>query len=275
MPIDIDLKSYFPDSNTVTLCKSSGEADSRFTFKKSPTAIDNLYANHMSQGKPGYPYMWRKEYMRDGAWCNVTYAVLFMGDDGSVTEAGDWYANTGCTPNVMLGYKTPGGINTGLLWSAAGGLSETPTIVEADVWRQNTPGGAYTNSGHKTYSKTGLIEYMAEYTVPYGRDANGVWGAGNGRTYPDVAHLVMYHGTKSPTGSPIRCVGPTAANGAYYQSYKDYNTYAIEIWIAKGVGIIQKNTPFIEDGTFWGMTNCTGDIFQYPGQWMIYIDDQS
>lgn len=268
----IDLRQYFPDSNTVILNKATGATTSRYTLQKSPTGIDSLYASLLNQNKAGTPYMWRKEYFQNGSWCTATYAVLFMADDGSVIEAGDWLASTPCTPNVAFGYKTTSGINTGLLWSGPGGISSTPVINEMDVWRQNTPGAAYQKSGSKAFSKTGLIETFASYTVPYGRNDNGEWGQGYGRTFDDVIHIVMYHGTKGTTETPIRCNPPLSASGAYYQSYKDYNSYAIELWLAKGVGIIQENTPFIEDGSFWGMPNCTGDIFQYPGQWSTYID---
>jgi len=235
--------------------------------------MDALYTSYYDITKPGYTYMWRKEYMTNGSWCTATYAVLRMGDDKSVTEVGDWFASSPCTPNVLFGYKTALGVNTGLSWSGPSGLSAAPVIAEMDVWRQNTPGAAYTNSGSKAYSKTGLIEHLDTYTVPYGRDEFGVWREGGGKTYTDVIHIVMYHGTKSATSAPIRCVGPVSANGVYYQSYKDYNSYAIEMWLAKDVGIIQENTPFIEDASFWGMSNCTGDIFQYPGQWVTYIDE--
>lgn len=272
----VDLQQYFPDNAINTYRKATGAVSARFTLRKSlpgaPTGIDNLYYSYHDLGKPGSPYMWRKEYWKNEVWCTETYGVLFMGEDGSVTETGDWFASTPCTPNTVLGYKTPSGINTGLLWGPAGGLSEVPTIAEMDVWRQQTPGAVYANNGSKAYSKTGVIEYLAEYTVPYGRDENGVWGAGNGKTYYDVVHMVMYHGTKVPNRPLVRCVGPISAQGAYYQSYKDYNSYAIELWLSKEDGIIQENHPFIEDGTFWGMQNCTGDIFQWPGQWMIYID---
>jgi hypothetical protein len=82
----------------------------------------------------------------------------------------------------------------------------------------------------------------------------------------------MYHGVKTPNVPAVRCVGPVSASGAYYQSFKDYSSYAIELWIAKGIGVIQENTPFIEDATYWGLPNCTGDIFTNPGSWKTYID---
>ena len=217
--------------------------------------------------------MWRKEYRSGSTWCTQTYGVLFFGDDGSITETGDWMPSaTPCAPNTMLGYRKADGSNTGLVWASAGGLSDTPEIREMDVYRQNTPGAAVTNSGNDAYSKTGLIEHLESYTPPYGRHPSGEWCQGCGTTYYDVVHIVMYHGTRKATPAPVRCVGPVSAKGVYYQSHLNYNSYAIELWLAKGVGIIQENTPYIEDASFWGMQNCTGDMFQWPGQWMSYID---
>ena len=277
----IDLRAYFPDNVTCTFNRSDGSAASRYTLQRSlpgvPTGVDSLYYSQLFlPGKTGTPYMWRKEYWKGtpATWCTAAYGGLFMGDDQSVTEVGDWMSNTGCTPNVMLGYKNHGTTtNTGLLWSGSGGLSETAVIREMDVWRQLVPSGAYVNSNIQCYSKTGLIEVLPIFTPAYGRSCSGVWGAGLSKTYTDVVHIVMYHGTKSTPANPVRCVGPISAEGAYYQSYKDFSSYAIELWLAAGVGIIQENTPFIEDASFWGMSNCNGDIFSgNPGSWKTYID---
>ena len=270
----VDLRQYFPDDGTVYLSKAAGNTSTRYTFKKSPTnGLQNVYTGYMNLNKAGVPFMWRKEYWKNGAWCTATYAILFFGDDLSVTETGDWYAGSPCTPNCVLGYKTAAGVNTGLIWSPAGGICEVPATVEMDVWRQNTPGAPYANSTAKCYSRTGLIEYFPQYTIPYGRDLDGIWSEGYGATYDDVIHIVMYHGTKQPNVPAVRCECPlsTKRKGPFYQSFKDYNSYTIELWLAKGVGIVQEDVPFIEKG--WdGMGDCTGDIFQWPGQWASYID---
>lgn len=277
----IDLRAYFPDNVVNVYNKANGSAVSRYTLQRSlpsaPTGIDGLYYGYLAlPGKTGTPYMWRKEYWQSTAWCTATYGVLFMGDDKSITEVGDWTVSTiPCTPNTVFGYKNHGtSVNTGLIWSPAGGLSATAAIMEGDAWRQNSSGASYAYSGSQVYSKVGLIEQLATFTPAYGRDITGTWGAGLSKTYTDVVHIVMYHGTKTSTSTPVRCVGPVSAKGAYYQSYKDYNSYAIELWLAKGVGIIQENTPFIEDATYWGMSNCNGDIFNNPGSWITYIDQQ-
>lgn len=272
----INLQEYFPDYNKVHLTKASGLVSTRYTFLRDPkNGLDGVYSGYMNLNKPGVPYMWRKEYYKNGVWCTETYAILFMGTDTSVIETGDWYAGSPCTPNCVLGYRTPLGANTGLIWSPAEGLCEVPVVAEVDVWRQNTPGAPYTNSTAKAFSRTGLIEYFPQYTVPYGRDLDGVWAEGYGSTYDDVVHIVMYHGTKQPNKPIVRCQFPIAAQrkGPTYQTFKDYNSYAIELWLAKGVGIIQENCPFIEDASNWGMSNCTGDIFQWTGMWETYIDE--
>lgn len=274
----IDLQKYFPDNSTVTLNKSGGSVSTKYTFLKNPTnGLQNVYTGYMNLNKPGVPYQWAKQYWRNNAWCTDTYAILFMGDDLSVTETGDWYAGSPCTPNVVLGYKTSAGANTGLAWAPAGGISEVPAVAECDVWRQMTPGSAYVNSTVKCYSRTALIEHFDTFTPKFGRGPCGVWGEGLSKAYTDVIHVVMYHGTKTPNVAPVRCIGPMTACGAYYQSYKDYSSYAIELWLAAGVGVIQENCPFIEDASAWGGTiaNCSGDIFANPvGSWITYIDQQ-
>lgn len=273
----VNLSEYFPAGPITHQYKSFGGANSaKYTFQKEPAGFLNLYNNYLSQGKPGYHYTWRKEYWRDSAWCRRTYAVLFMGEDLSVTECGDWLAcDNGCTPNTAFGYKTAlsGGANTGLIWCPPGGLSETPHVNEMFTCSQTAPGAPYQTSGHKAYSKVGLIEHLDTYTPPYGANSLGVWGPGNAKTYEDVVHLVMYHGTRYPTPAPVRCemVSPVSAHGVYYQSYKDFNSYAMELWIARGVGIIQEDTPFIENGAPFGIPNCNGTIFSTPYSWSKFI----
>lgn len=275
----IDLRDYFPASNSIEYRGADGAIKTRYVFDGNPTGFQSLYDNLFSLSKPGHLHTWKKDYWKNGGWCTATYAVLFMGDDGSVTEVGDWMSQSGCTPNVAFGYKTAlsVGANTGLSWSPAGGLSEVPDTVEMFTADQTAPGSAYATNGHKCYSRTGLIEHMESYTLPYGRNEAGEWEAGAGKTYTDVVHIVMYHGTRAIGANPpqIRCglTQPVAAHGAYYQSFKDYNSYAMELWLAKGVGIIQENTPFIEDGAYWGIPNCGGQIFDpIPERWHSYAD---
>jgi hypothetical protein len=259
----VDLREYFPDNNTVILNRQDGTPHARYTFIKSPSGFLPLYNQFLSINKSGYHYVWRKEYFQNNAWCVATNAILFFGDDLSVTEVGDWYASTPCQANAVFGYKSAG-INTGMVWSPAGGLTTTPFIVEANTWSQSSASAAYLSSGWQAYSKVGLIEELPSYTVPHG----------NKQTYFDVIHIVMYHGTRAPTPAPVRCgaTSPISADGVYYHSYKDFNSYAIELYLAKGVGIIQESTPFIENAAYWNLPNCVGDIFTDTKAWTKYIN---
>lgn len=268
----IDLREYFPADSQIELRKSTGEKNTRYLLRKNPSGYDSTYANFLNLGKPGSLYLWRKEYWRNGAWQIATDGLLFMGDDMSVTEVGDWmYTPAG---GVVVGYKSVG-VPTGLAWSGVGGINSSPVIVEANVWQQLAPGAAYLHHGQQTYSKCGLIEHYDSFTPDFGRSADGIWAEGLGKTYDDVVRIVMYHGNKTPSSSPIRCElnSPLSARGPYYQPYKDYNSYAIELWLAKGVGIIQENTPFIEDGGYWGITNCRGSALGEPLIWSKFIDE--
>jgi hypothetical protein len=266
----LDLREYFPENATIKLTKANGAESTRYTFDKAPIGYLNLYNAYLKLNKPGYHYTWKKEYKQGSLWCAKTVGILFMGDDQSITEVGDWMARggDGCTPNTVFGYRTLNtNIPTGLSW--AGGIVETNTIS------QDTIGGPFQLNGYQAFSKAGIIEELPTYTPPYGR-LNGVWAAGNGTTYNDVVHIVMYHGTKNASSSQVRCghIAPISANGAYYQSYKNYNSYAIELWLAKGVGIIQENTPFIEDASYWGgaFPNCSGGVFSEQYVWSKFID---
>lgn len=271
----VDLREYFPDIATNIYRRKDGSEYSRYTFVKSPAGFLNTYNTYLSTGKPGYHYSWAKAYFRNGAYATKTYAILHMADDKSITECGDWYSS-GATgvPDVVLGYKDGSGNNSGLKWSGVGGIDDAPTTVEMFTASQNSPGAAYQVTANRAFSRSGLIEKLDTYTPPFGRDVDGIWRQGGAKTYNDVVHIVMYHGTKIPGNAVVRCQHPLSACGAYYQSYKDYNSYAIELWLARGVGIIQENTPFIEDGTYWNSSNCIGGLFTAnPYAWSSFIDE--
>jgi hypothetical protein len=272
----IDLRPYWPlTSHQVKLNKTDGSDHARYTLGSANPSFVSLYNTYHSLGKAGTPYTWRKEYKISGAWCTKTYAVMFLGDDLSITETGDWLASSGCTPNVLFGYKTAlaSGQNAGLLWAGAGGIDGAPATAEVFICAQAAPGAAYETNGYQAFSRCGIVAEHETFTPEIGRSAGGVWGEGNAKTYDDVLHIVMYHGTKAATPAPVRCTPPMIADGAYYQSFKDYSSYAIELWLAKDKGIIQERTPFIEDATYWGIPNCAGELFSTPRSWTTYIDD--
>lgn len=256
----VDLRAYIPSNAQTVLSKPTGQ-HARYTFKRSPSGFLGLYTGLMNLNRPGSHYTWQKEYMINGAWCTKTFAILFVGDDGSVTEVGDWLSQgTSCTPSVAFGYKDSAGNPAGLVWAPAGGLATTATVREMNVHAQAYSGAAYSNTNHKAFSKTGLVDLVPEMRV-------GQY------VFFNVLHLVMYHGTRAPSPVPVRCHNsPIKANGVYYQSYKDYNSYAIELWLAPGVGIVKESTTFIEDAAYWGIENCTGAIFDPTRTWVTSLE---
>jgi len=256
----VDLRAYMPDSSQVVLSKTTGP-HARYTFKKAPSGFLGLYTGLMNLNKPGHHYTWQKEYLINGAWCTKTYAILFVGDDGSVTEVGDWLAQgASCTPSVAFGYKDSSGNPTGLVWAPAGGFLSSVVFREMDVHAQAYSGAAYSNTGHKAFSKTGVVNVIPQMQI-------GQY------VFTDVLHLVMYHGTKSPAPVPVRCNNsPVKADGVYYQSFKDYNSYAIELWLAPGIGVVKESTPFIEDAAYWGLPNCVGAIFEPSKSWVTTVE---
>jgi hypothetical protein len=275
----LDLREYFPANSVVKLNLANGNENTRYTFSSNASSFNTLYSTYLDINRAGYLYYWKKEYKNTTGWCAKTFGIMRMGDDKSVIEVGDWMARggDGCTPNTVFGYKNfSTNTNTGLIWSPANGLTTTAAIHEMNTVSQNAPGEPYQLNGYQAYSKAGLIKHLPTYTPPYGRDINGNWCAGCSKTYSDVVHIVMYHGTKNATSTNVRCNAPLVADGAYYQSFKNYNSYAIELWIAKDKGIIQENTPFIEDASYWGgaFPNCSGGEFSSDVAWSKYIDEQ-
>jgi hypothetical protein len=270
----VDLRDYFPDGAVMYLNKANGQAQSKYSFIVNNPSLETIYNTYLNINRAGYPFYWRKEYWQNNAWCTATYGIMYKGSDQSIVEVGDWYASTPCTPNVVLGYKS-GGYPTGLLWSPSGGLTETPVYKETNIWRQITPGGSYNYVEYQAYSKTGVIEILPTFKPKFGRK-NGEWAEGNGTEYTEVVHVVMYHGTRyAPSPAPIRCdAAPLSAFGTYYQSFKNYNSYAIELWLVKGVGIIQERLPYLESGAEFNTTNCNGYVFN-PESWEWYIDSAS
>lgn len=250
----IDLRKYFPDNNTVVLNRGDGSPHARYTFTKNLSGFKDLYDTHLKLNKPGSHYVWQKEYFTDGKWVTATYGILLMGDDGSVTEVGDWLHLGGGNFGVF-GYRNDDGSNTGLVWSPPGGLTGTPQFDEMATISQQTSGGAFTINGSRCYSESGLIDVLP--TLKIGTT-----------TYTDVAHIVMYHGVRNLGSVPVKAKNlPLVANGVYYRNRSDWDEYAMELWLAKGVGIIKERTPFIENASWWGLPNFIGELFGEPGSW--------
>lgn len=251
----IDLREYFPDHKVIYLNKQKSTPSARYTLTKNRAGFDELYNSLLKLSKTGYYYVWQKEYFVNGVWTTATYGILFIGDDGSVTEVGDWL-HLGGGNFGAFGYRNSlDGSNCGLIWSPAGGLTGIPQFNEMSTISQAYSGAAFAQNGAKCYSESGLIDVIPSMTV-------------GGVVYTDVAHIVMYHGVRIPGQASLKAVDmPLVANGVYYRNRSDWDEYAMELWLAKGVGIIKERTPFIENARWWGLPNFVGELFSVPGSW--------
>lgn len=258
--VNTDLRPYFLNiAKSHVFRKPSGVAYSNYTIVPASADFSSLYNKYFDQKKPGQQIVWRKQYAHaGGTWCTATYANLFLGDDMSVTEVGDWYAEKGsCTPNVAFGYKSPDGkSNDGLAWAPVGGFvgNGSATKFEIQTIRQLVAGGAYVNSGYRAYNITGLVKLLPTFTPAYGNKDGTGWRLGGGKTYTNVVRIIFYHGTRQPGQTNFsRCSNLDSSWGfaPYYRPQAGYNSYVSEYYMAEGVGFIQES--FISnESEYWG-----------------------
>ncbi|MGE4133973.1 MAG: hypothetical protein AB7F86_20215, partial [Bdellovibrionales bacterium] len=247
---------------------------SDYRFYPATVDFDKLYRARFDLLKPGRLLVWEKMYAPNNETCIPTYAQLFLGEDKSVTEVGDWYANNGCNPDVAFGYSDPTFTRPdGLAWSAPGGLKNLAAKEGLGIKRQISSTSDYQDfgwSGYKAWNHTVLKEFLATYTPAFGRSSAGVWGKSHSKTYHDVIRIIFYHGTQEPGQQPIHC-----AAQAGYVSKPGYHTYASEFYLAKGIGIIQESLLYTESGSYWNMPNCSGQLMDNSeAKWTSYIDSQ-
>lgn len=249
----IDLRTYLPDNSVVLLNKPSGP-HARYTMQRAPEGFKPLFDAYMRLPRSGHHYMWQKEYFADGQWTTATYAMLQICDDGSVIEVGDWLHLGGGNFGVF-GYRNAAGAHAGLVWCPPGGLRGEPQYDEMTTISQAYSGAALTQNGSRCYSESGLIDVIPSMKV-------------GGITYQDVAHIVMYHGVVIPGRVPVKAGKlPLVAHGVYYRNRSEWDEYAMELWLAKGVGVIQERTPFIENASWWNLPDFVGELFGAPGSW--------
>lgn len=252
----IDLRKYFPDSRTVVLNNGAGQPHARYTFSRAPAGFLPLFNAYLKVPKAGHHYVWRKEYFVDNLlWRTATYAILQICDDGSVIEVGDWL-HLGNGSFGVFGYRHDDGSNAGLIWCPPGGLTGEAQYDEMSTISQAYSGAALTQNGSRCYSESGLIDVIPSMTV-------------GGVEFRSVAHIVMYHGVQIPGRVPVKAGKlPLTANGVYYRNRSDWDEYAIELWLAPGVGIIRERTPFIENASWWALPDFVGDLFGTAGNWV-------
>jgi len=286
-PSPIDLRPYFATGGARQTYRAHSSAlYGHYVFSEGSSDLQRLYDSLLDQGHPGRLLSWQKIYDSPRPECTATYGLLWLGDDLSVTEVGDWFANDGCTPDVAFGYRADGR-PSGLFWSPVGGLGTTPSPrVDVDVFRQSLPGDPYADSGYDAHSSVVMLEQLATWTAPVGR-RGGAWAEGNGRTYSDVVRVLFYHGTRSPeiirgTVMPRRCSASdydaSSPLGRLYRSFGDFESYAIELTLARGVGIVREALAYTESA-YWGAGNvCRGAYMGFDADaaartWAAYLDE--
>lgn len=230
-----NLADYFPQSRTSYYADSNGTITTRYDFKYTKGFDD------WEIDKPGRMYTWKKSFLVGNRFVTKTIQPLLFARDGSVIELG------GKKKGQQVTYSK------GLYWSGKGGLSTNYVTKQMDVLVNGEVIG-------RAYSHSALIEQMPVFTLD----------GGNHQTYTDVIHIIMYHGTDN--ADPVRCWDKTKANPGQYVTFKGYNSYAIELWLARGVGIIKQVIPYIEDGrTRWDMPNCQGNLFTGGDSFTTYL----
>jgi hypothetical protein len=274
----VDLRPYFPNMQTVSTYRhADGSFYARYTYFPATADFQRLYQSVFDQKKSGNLYVWAKGYGAPD--CVKTYAQLFLGDDKSFTEVGDYLANDDCHPSIAFGYRR-GASNEGLVWSASGGIprpGQSGTAAQTfhlPVFRQNNAGDPYQGTDALAWNHTSVVEVLPTYQPPYGR-RDGVWGAGLAKVYQNVVRLVFFHGTKVPGQRelPACTTDPTWPYAQFYYSFPGYHSYASEYYLAEGKWIVQEALLYIEDGSFWGIGDCIGLSLDKQSGWVSYIDE--
>jgi hypothetical protein len=316
----VDLRRYFPATlKTIVLRRADGTPQSRYrmgpafeTALPSPAAVAEtpaltpatMYADALNLMQPGALFIWDKTYGDLGATTTSTIAHLWLGEDKSVTEAGDWYRNKETGTFGPFGYGALRDnvlVANGLAWSAAGGL-RTPASAKADPNpleaqkyglrignpppRTSKPGGGYSSA--YAWNKTVVVETLASYTPPYGRSSSGgAWGTGNSKAYSDVIRIVFYHGTHQGNHVPWECKASVKNTNPLYKdlyfNLPEYHSYVSEFYLAPNRGIIQEAFLYAEDGKHWSTKDkvvgaCEiGVLFEVDAprtsKWIWYVDD--
>jgi hypothetical protein len=231
-----NLQDYFPSNRTSYYADSSGTVTTRYEFKYTKGFDD------WEIDKKGRMYTWKKSFLLGNRFVTKTIQPLLFGRDQSVIELG------GKKKGQQVTYS-----NNGLYWSGKGGLSTNFYTRQTNVLVNGEVIG-------RAYSHSALVEQLPVYTLE----------GGNRKTYNDVIHIIMYHGTDN--SEPVRCWDKPQVGEGVYSPFKGYNSYAMELWMARGIGIIKQVIPYIEDGrTRWDMPNCTGNLFSGGESYTIYL----
>ena len=239
-----NLGDYFPQNRVSYYADSNGNMTARYGFEKHSPGLQKAFKFK----KGGTIGGWDKSYFNGSYFQHIVVQPLYFGNNQSVIELG------GLKNEGKVTYKI-GDISTGLYWSAPGGLSYGYRTKQMDV---------YVNGNHgdlRAYSRTRLIEQLPSYTLEHG----------NRQTYQDVVHIVFYHGTKTTAHDIVRCFDKQVLNAENqpYIAMKGYNSYAVELWLARGIGVIKERQIFSEQRE--GERNCAGNMFDGGENWTNYL----
>lgn len=309
-----DLQTYMVESDALYL-NYRGKPFGRYRFYDATRNFQHLYQNHFSTGVDGKLMIWEKSYFNPlkNHWnrCPQTYALLLYGSSGTdrrIYELGDWYTDSpdsqDCVANLQrwrtIEYFQRVGnkfhqFNTGLAWAGSAGINMTG-LFDYDI-------GVFSNNKFTNYLamySTRLVNHFDVWRPDYG-SMNGVWRKNPGNlpdadrsfpVYSDVIEIIMYHGVKSalvPKTGVQRC-GPEhydAANvySSYYydvrtrrpitEAWPGYEIYAMQLYIAKGKGIVQERLLFSESDYFgkcvgYGMKKNVNNINPDPKAYAWY-----
>ncbi len=218
-------------------------------------SIGWVYNTYLNQGQSGKVMSWAKYYPTgNGGYCVPTYGILLLGDDQRVTETGDWFApaNDSCNPSVPFGYRVSG-TPTGLFWAEPGGYvaQASPPTREMNVWRGET-NSPFAQTNFDAFSRLVVVEHLDRFQPAYGRNNGSAWAKGNAAVYTDVIHLILYHGVRNNSAPTLkRCgqgglPGVQSQHSSLYVSQPGYESYAMELYLAAGKGIVQESLLFNE-----------------------------
>lgn len=259
----VDMRDYWPES--YYLVQNYRKYNGNIAYRRITKDNDPM-DQWASAPAPGEVRFAREDwYPAPG-----TQTLYFLGSwgmkkmpNGGVWEYTDsWaYAENTCTnwcggPGVVyngdgIPHGKPNGHTLGESWYSkyAIGQTRTPNL-------QTT--APYQNWG-VTFGVIRLDEKFNTFTPAYGRK-NGVWAAGNGKTYYNVIKMEFSHGI-ADDASYVDCTNLPPG----YTHQSGYTTLWQYIWYAEGIGEIQRNTLFDE-------RSCNGSMISGIG-WFDYIDE--
>jgi|WetSurMetagenome_2_1015567.scaffolds.fasta_scaffold00310_40 hypothetical protein len=228
-----DMRAYIVSGQN-TFVNAYDQDVARFTFW--PDGRCKQYK------KSGTCLSWRKEYNKAG-WVEATTGLINFGYDGSMSECGDVrpkHRDKGETIFYKRGNKYDC-----LPFAGYGGITEAWTNRAMQV-----QGTSDAKKDQRVFMMSRLVEFLPTYTLD----------GGNRQTYHNVIHFIALHG--STEKFMARCKRQLRAGPVAYSKKKGYNINAMEYWAAEGVGIIKKDTPYVENEPgHRGNKQCFGYMF--------------